>query len=415
MSNYNFRIKNYHSIEDAEIFINGITVLSGDNGCGKSTICRWLYYIVNQIYLFENTVYNEYKEALASLIDEWQFVLRTKLYGTQFRDSVSTNFDLEDSFKQILFSLAQKLAEYLSIETDTQNRNRLLNYLGVTSFENFSIEFLNIAKEKHDILQKDAIDKLQNRRLNDFVATISSVYQETDSYPQSIELQEDGVNIIEKNNVGRLLNLHNAIYIDTPMFLSINEGGNFNWRELRFLLNNRSKNSYQIPEVILSEIKKIVGGRFSEQNDLFGNKKLHFVSGSTDIAIEKTATGVKTFAYLYKLLENGHLTKNSILLIDEPEAHLHPQWIVDLAHILVLINKNIGSKIVLATHNPDMVSAVQTIADKEDLLSQTNFYGAVKNLDSMRYIFKQYFQDVENIFQSFNIALDKIESYESRL
>ena len=47
MSKYRYSLHNYHAIEHADIVIDGITVLAGENGCGKSTLSRWLYYTIN--------------------------------------------------------------------------------------------------------------------------------------------------------------------------------------------------------------------------------------------------------------------------------------------------------------------------------------------------------------------------------
>jgi len=38
-------IENYRAIQDAEISLNGLTVVSGVNGCGKSTISKMLFSI----------------------------------------------------------------------------------------------------------------------------------------------------------------------------------------------------------------------------------------------------------------------------------------------------------------------------------------------------------------------------------
>ena len=45
MSKYRFNISDYHAIENADILVDGITVLAGPNGSGKSNIVdavRWV-------------------------------------------------------------------------------------------------------------------------------------------------------------------------------------------------------------------------------------------------------------------------------------------------------------------------------------------------------------------------------------
>ena len=42
-SKFSISVRDVHAIKEAEIDLNGITVLSGENGCGKSTLSKLLY------------------------------------------------------------------------------------------------------------------------------------------------------------------------------------------------------------------------------------------------------------------------------------------------------------------------------------------------------------------------------------
>lgn len=108
----------------------------------------------------------------------------------------------------------------------------------------------------------------------------------------------------------------------------------------------------------------------------------------------------------------GYINSGTLLLIDEPEAHLHPQWIVEFAHILVLLNKNVGVKVMVASHNPDMVAAIQAIACKEELLDRTRFYLAMPSDNGLTCDYKNLGQNIEEVFKSFNMAYRKIEPYQ---
>ena len=156
-----------------------------------------------------------------------------------------------------------------------------------------------------------------------------------------------------------------------------------------------------------------MGGSIREEEDAVV-PKLRYVSADKeiDIPIEDAATGLKTFAYLYRLIEKGHITPETVLIIDEPEVHLHPKWVVEFARILVHLHKQEGVKILLASHDPDMVAALQSIGEKEELGERLNFYIARRNEENKhRFDFISTGTDIEPIFDSFNIALDRIEEY----
>lgn len=68
MSTYNFLMRDYHAVNEADIEIAGLTVVSGINGCGKSTIARWLNYVVNGLNNYDKYVIGDARESYNSLL-----------------------------------------------------------------------------------------------------------------------------------------------------------------------------------------------------------------------------------------------------------------------------------------------------------------------------------------------------------
>ena len=187
------------------------------------------------------------------------------------------------------------------------------------------------------------------------------------------------------------------------------------WSELQSYINDKSAELEIEGNKLLRRIKDILHGeaRFVKTDSPFDGGELHYLSSdnSIEINIEDTATGFKTFIYLQRLLENGYLDNETLLLIDEPEAHLHPQWVVEYARILVLLSKRLGVKVMVASHNPDMVAAIQSIAEREQMEDKVHFYIAEPNGDGGKYQYKDLGIEISEIFKSFNIALSRIETY----
>ena len=52
------------------------------------------------------------------------------------------------------------------------------------------------------------------------------------------------------------------------------------------------------------------------------------------------------------LIEKGALQEKDVLVLDEPEIHLHPQWQVAYAQLIVLLQKYFDLSIVVTTHSP---------------------------------------------------------------
>ncbi|MDG6317585.1 AAA family ATPase [Glaesserella parasuis] len=144
-----------------------------------------------------------------------------------------------------------------------------------------------------------------------------------------------------------------------------------------------------------------------------GRKKLVYQRELDNLVLdlEDCATGIKSLGIIQALIKNNSINEQTILILDEPEVHLHPQWIVEYARILVLIQKYIGCHILISSHSPDMIQAILYISEKEGLSSKLNFYLAKEIDDSKIFSYKHLGRNIEDIFECFNISLSKIEKY----
>lgn len=438
MSKYKYIIRDYHAIREAEIKLDGITVLSGINGCGKSTLSRWLYYLVNGAKGFESYLFEEYKNKIGNILSRMQFACadleryirndglldKTSLYKliqliNEF-GYVNTE-TIEDLFLQALYATKKFLTEAMAMELPYTRKVRIFNYLNIDVEDNdfnrpieyFVQQNTRLINKLSSQLKKD----IKERDRNKFFDLINEHFEIQNDIPSFIQLEEDDVDMIEKDHISTLFNMQQAVYIDTPMAIEMGDTENILWKALRdIMINEKQIDEFSLKEKkLMIRVKGILEGEtVLEKGDLFKTNSLRYISKDkkVNILLKDAATGFKTFSYLQRLLENGLLNDETLLMIDEPEAHLHPQWIVEFARLLVLLNKELGLKIMIASHNPDMVAAIHDIANKEGVLENTNFYVAQpENPESHQYIFKDLGHEVGEIFESFNIALDNINRY----
>ena len=444
MSTYKYRLSDYHAVRSAEIVIDGITVLAGENGCGKSTLSRWLYYLVNGSRRFDEFLYKEYFRTLRGMLRRLDMAAREFFRSYSEENSPQSSglvhslrqfsrflyeehpgdpnvAEVFEKYRQLIILFGEQLKAYLDTTQVGPRRARVLAYLKLDVEAESSTEQVLEAFMNENLYQLQQItdgfnrDK-EKRPLAQFMKSVLNNFQEEDAPPQDLQLYEDDVELLSDAGVSALFNLQRAIYIDTPMALMNDSTENVYWEELRDYILDKGAELDLSQRKMVRRIKGILQGEarmVKDDSHFTDDEELRFVSADqlVNIAIEKTATGFKTFAYLQRLLENGYLNNETLLLIDEPEVHLHPQWIVEYARLLVLINKELGLKIMLASHNPDMVAALRAIAEKENVLSTTHFYLATVSDTPHQYDYKDLGCEIGEIFSSFNIALSRINAY----
>jgi len=111
---------------------------------------------------------------------------------------------------------------------------------------------------------------------------------------------------------------------------------------------------------------------------------------------------------LKKLIENGTIEPNSPVILDEPEVHLHPEWQLVLAEIIVLLQKYMNLNFLINSHSPYFVRAIEVYSLKYAIDSKTKYYLAKIQNDLSE--FEDVTGNVSEIYKILAEPLQKIEN-----
>ena len=435
MNQYRFTLNNYHSISRAEIELDGITVIAGCNGCGKSTIARWLYALINYSNEFNSLVDRKLTQSFNQQINRMRRILGNldsensqkasrlrPISESVLKKGIDSIFaDNSTEYSRLLSAFEDKVEQFRQLLIDDLELHLhnpdYIDWLKKTlgqedsNVNGFIDDYCDLVIKNAVALSGKSEKAKQDRILSLLFDFIKEEMDLSGNLPEEIGLNENGRDLVSKDRFLVPLELHNAVYVDTPIALSNYFSWDNNiWEKLKYAMATPRQPMPESARKLALRIKKIIGGDIVVDTDEISPElRYRRKEDNLDIPVYEAATGLKTFAYMLRLIENGYLTENSILIIDEPEAHLHPQWI--FARVLVLLIKEVGCKVMLASHNPDMIAAIRSISSAQGTLAATRFYQAEKDPDSLRYTYKNLGSDIEDIFRSFNIALERIKDY----
>lgn len=103
--------------------------------------------------------------------------------------------------------------------------------------------------------------------------------------------------------------------------------------------------------------------------------------------LDALSSGEKSLVQLFLRL-GVHMTRNTILLIDEPEAHLHDQWKYRLFFQLKALAQDYfpGLTVIAATHSPEVMTAFGIELDEENLRKGGYFFETAEEEEKKRKI-----------------------------
>ena len=404
-------VKNIGKVKEANIKINGITVIAGENDTGKSTISKALFTVFNSFYNINDKVKQQRKRSIENIINKHtvnEIDFDENFFNTFFKNSNSINL--------IANTIIENFATY--IKDNNKLKNEILNY-----FKNFDLKLknstiLNISnKEIESSILTDNLNNEFNGQINNIFINEKGIIEiKLKNKQLKFIISNDKVEDIEKTS--ETIITSEAVYLDDPFIIDKNFDNEKISNHKIFLVNklfyddeSTNNNVEKIAiskklENIYNRLNIVCPGNMVESNKNTNDFSYRF--NNKELDIKNLSAGLKTFVILKTLLEKGILEENGVIILDEPEIHLHPAWQVIFAELIVLIQKEFNMHILLNTHSPYFLNAIEIYAEKHNIKEKCNFYSAylseqfsefkdvTDNIEEIYYKLARPFQDLEN-------------------
>lgn len=404
-------LENINKIKSADIELNGLTVIAGANDSGKSTVGRVLFSVTKALI---NGLNNNDKDKIKS-IKELCLSLYKRLYSIRPKDRelISRYFSP--------FETSHRLESLLS--SANPNSNLIRNKIDAIIQERYSfIDSLDISPRLKSLALKDltAITNLlasendnssrfwsefQNQIESEFSYKICSVSTEcskiqfySDSGCAEVEIRDNEI-IEARLDEDFDYSLTDVTFVETPLYLHLMDALNraSTYKELesqrtpmsvsgmvsvhiKDLMTKLDFSKYIQQQSLFTEknkaynIESIIGGHF-----VYDEKRQNLLLKKREHGKEETyspvnvASGIKSFGLVQLLLDMDFINESKMLIWDEPENHLHPQWQIEFAHLLVKLAKS-GIPVVVSSHSPYFIQGIRYFSSVEKMDTYVNYY-----------------------------------------
>lgn len=415
-------IRNIGLIKEADIQLDGLTVITGMNDSGKSTVGKTLFSLYHGMNFYEQEINYAAIEYLFETVNGFKNNIKQMGKHTKKNNIID---EINDIYLK-LDAIDDKLSDLLmfgfhenqidELEDITKKIQNLLYEIRNSELNNSSSikNFVNTLREKISYISSQNFNVEIKRNtvtqifLNEFAGRIQNVYTKEDSYIKISDQDFFYLTAISQNKVSDAdeviaepINFKDVTFIDTPMVindLSGLRGSNKNriTRNHKDDLLDKLQNVRVKKNIIENTVYKEMVSEIDERiNEILVGKiqnsigKFEYEIDGEKFDLSVLASGLKSYSIIRMLLDHGYLSRESLLIIDEPEVHLHPEWQLKIAELLVLIAKELKIKMILTTHSPYFLQALNVFNKKYSMKKKTHFYlarreksGAVlKNID----------------------------------
>lgn len=432
------KLENIGIVKNSSIALNGLTVITGKNNSGKSTVGKTLYALLDSVSniseKFEKDKCKYIKKTLDEIGEDLYFWRLIKVYNKAFNKKLLD----KNSFVQVWISgkyhelvNSGELELFIREAIHQLKQFDIKKDLATKEVREFIANFYQEANEKiqTELIEQEFHDAIF--RMEELLETIKRDPQQIayrkesinqtlqkefagqiqpirgQSGPSSIMLSENDKiyfhitvenNCIENNteNQFKPVQYKKVYLIDDPFILDnlerdkklnqqffnseeslLNSGHILSHNDKLRLTLTESKPQSIFEQTVLNDklknirekIDQILPGTFE-----LSSEGRYYVQNGVKLQISNLATGSKMFSIIKILLDKGELGDSTMLILDEPEAHLHPMWQNAFAEIIVLLVKELKVNVLLTTHSPNFVLALDAYMRKYRLEEKSNFY-----------------------------------------
>lgn len=390
------QIFNFAKIRHADIKVDGLTVICGLNNSGKSTVGKALHSVFNSLHGIDKAISDQRHDFL---LDEAASVLRT------------VRNDREARFMVPLRRLSRHLAYAVN---DLCQNGAVPDYEGILDkvrevlaeqSERYQLDVEAICQPMAQALHEIAclpVEKVMNSYVSSyfdrmFGGQINSIQDDDTTARLGLGIRHNEIQLtFEQDRCTSVLCPieleHRSIYIDNPYVVDklCQDESDFDddvvrpaEKELYDKLSQYSKImqsgdvAYKKTMVaeMLSEVEtmldSVIQGKIEKTNE---GLAIASKAGGKPLLLKNASLGIKSFSILYMLLESLQLKKKDVLILDEPEIHLHTQWQLVYAEIIVLLQKLFDLSVVITTHSPFFSDAIDVFSAVHGTRENTSFY-----------------------------------------
>ena len=431
--------KNTGMIEEADIRFNGLTVIAGENDTGKSTIGKLMFSIIKTFNRYERDARSYQVRSVQRLIDHYYFDFRKRHTNPPVLEAGRTFFDgLKDEALGLLENsgTTQKIESIISdkVNSFTETVHRLsdieINLEEIS--ENIALLIAN-KPSKEDVYKQT----LRNYLVSLFGDDVVNKFAKTLEY--SILGKEGNNSVFEITGttesprvcLNDIIYFVDATFIESPVFINLVDTIRFSKNE--FDMDGDAKKQVELlarpyaPEYmkdlmlkltdrktkgktskIADQIRDIIGGEFYYDPD---ERDFVFEKGNRTFKGLSVAPGIKYLGIVCILAQSGFLNDKSILILDEPETHIHPQWQIRFSEVLVKLVKD-GNNILLTSHSPYLIEALKLYSDHYLEKDKTAFYLSQKKDNAFVSRTFNVTHDISPIFETLTKPFDELELLE---